>query len=64
MINKMDNKLVYDHLIYHDIDYFHVSIVNMIHVGNMNHNLMNSLAENSEMDMGFMFHNSQWPKPG
>ena len=34
MINKMDNKLLYDHLICHDTDYFHVSIVDMIHVGN------------------------------
>ena len=34
MINKMDNKLIYDHLICHDIDYFHVCIVDMIHVGN------------------------------
>ena len=33
-INKMDNKLLYDHLICHDVDYFHVSIVDMIHVGN------------------------------
>ena len=33
-INKMDNKLLYDHLICHNIDYFHVSIVDMIHVGN------------------------------
>ena len=33
-INKMVNKLLYDHLICHDIDYFHVSIVDMIHVGN------------------------------
>ena len=29
-INKMDNKLLYDHLICHSIDYFHVSIVDMI----------------------------------
>ena len=34
MINKMDNKLLYDHLICHDIDYFHLSIVDMIHVCN------------------------------
>ena len=25
-INKMDNELLYDHLICHDIDYFHVCI--------------------------------------
>ena len=33
-INKMDNKLLLDHLICHNIDCFHVSIVDMIHVGN------------------------------
>ena len=33
-INKMDIKLLYDHLICHSIDYFHVCIVDMIHVGN------------------------------
>ena len=30
----MDNKLLYDHLFCHDIDYFHVRIVDMIRVGN------------------------------
>ena len=33
-INMMDNKLLCDHLICHDMDYFHVCIVDMIHVGN------------------------------
>ena len=33
-INKMDNKLLYDHLISHYIDYFHVCIADMIHVSN------------------------------
>ena len=33
-INKMDNKLLYDHLISHNIDYFHVCIVDMTHVSN------------------------------
>ena len=33
-INKMDNNLLYDHLICHNIDYFHVSIVDMTQVGN------------------------------
>ena len=32
-INKMDNKLLYDHLICLDIDYFHVCNVHMIHIG-------------------------------
>ena len=52
-INEMDNKLLYDHLICHDIDYFHVSIVDMIHIGNnMNLNLMNTLAEKSANGFG------------
>ena len=33
-INKMDNKLIYDHLTCHNIDYSHVCIVDMIHIGN------------------------------
>ena len=33
-INKMDNKLLYDHLIFHNIDYFYACIVDVIHVGN------------------------------
>ena len=33
-INKMDNKLLNDNLILHDIDYFHVCIIYMIYVGN------------------------------
>ena len=32
-INKLDNELLFDHLICHNIDYFHVCIVDMIHVG-------------------------------
>ena len=32
-INKMDNKLLFDHLICHNIDYLHVCNVDMIHVG-------------------------------
>ena len=31
-INKMDNKLFNDPLIYHNIDYFQVCIVDLIHV--------------------------------
>ena len=42
-INKMDNKLLYDHLICYNIDYFHVSIVDMIHVGN------NTESQNEEI---------------
>ena len=33
-INKMDNKLVHYYLICHSIDYFHVWLDDMIHVGN------------------------------
>ena len=33
-INKMDNKLLYDNLICHNIDYFNVCIVDIIHVVN------------------------------
>ena len=32
--NKMDNKLLYDHLICHNTYYFHECILDMIHVGN------------------------------
>ena len=41
-INKMDNKLSYDHLMCHNIVYFHVCIVDMIRVGN---NTESQLAE-------------------
>ena len=33
-INKTENKLLCDHLICQHIVYFHVSIVDMIHIGN------------------------------
>ena len=47
-INKMDNKLLYDHLICHDIDYFHVSIVDMIHVGNNTGSQLDELLSRKE----------------
>ena len=47
-INKMDNKLLYDHLISHDIDYFHVSIVDMIHVGNNTDSQLDELLSRKE----------------
>ena len=47
-INKMDNKLLYDHLICLDIDYFHMSIVDMIHVGNNNESQLEKLLGRKE----------------
>ena len=47
-INKMVNKLLYDHLICHDIDYFHVSIVDMIHVGNNTESKLEELLSRKE----------------
>ena len=47
-INKMDNKLLYDHLICHNIDYFHVSIVDMIHVGNNTESQLEELLSRKE----------------
>ena len=57
-INKMDNKLQYDHLISHDIDYFHVCIVGMIHVGNNTESHLEELLSRKERkwiwDLGSM----------
>ena len=47
-INKMDNKLQYDHLICHDIEYFHVSVVDMIHVGNNTESQIDELISRKE----------------
>ena len=47
-INKMDNKLLYDHLICHYIDYLHVSIVDMIHVGNNTESQLDELLDRKE----------------
>ena len=47
-INKMDNKLLYDHLICHNIDYFHVIIVDMIHVGNNTESQLDELLSKKE----------------
>ena len=46
--NKMDNKLLYDHLICHNIDYFHVSIVDMIQVGNNTESQLDELLSRKE----------------
>ena len=51
-INKMDNKLLYDHLICHNIDYFHVCIVDMIHVGNNTESQLEVLLSRKEWDLG------------
>ena len=47
-INKMDNKLIYDYLISHYIDYFHVCIVDMIHVGNNTESQLEELLSRKE----------------
>ena len=47
-INKMDNKLLCDHLTYHNIDYFHVSIVDMIHIGNNTESQLDELLSRKE----------------
>ena len=44
----MDNKLLYDHLICHNIDYFHVSIVDMIQVGNNTESQLDELISRKE----------------
>ena len=53
---KMDIKLLYDHLICHIIDYFHVSIVDMIHVGyNTESQLEELLREKLAIGFGIYF---------
>ena len=47
-INKMDNKLLHDHLISHNIDYLHVCIVDMIHVGNNTESQLEELLGRKE----------------
>ena len=42
-INKMDSKVLYDHLIHLNMDYFQVCIVDVIHVGNDNENQLQEL---------------------
>ena len=44
----MDNKLQYDHLICNNIDYFHVSIVDMIQVGNNTESQLDELLSRKE----------------
>ena len=47
-INKMDKKLLCDHLICHNIDYFHVYIIDMIHVGNNTESQLEELLSRKE----------------
>ena len=47
-IYKMDNKLSYDHIICHDMDYFHVCIVDMIRVGNNTEPRLDELLSRKE----------------
>ena len=47
-INKMNNKLLYDHFICHYIDCFHVSIVDMIQVGNNTESQLDELHSRKE----------------
>ena len=47
-INKMDNKLLYDQLICHNIDYINVSIVDMIQVGNNTESQLDALLSRKE----------------
>ena len=56
----MDNTLLRDHLICHYIDYFHVSIVDMIHVGNNTESQLDELLSRTECkwiwELGSMTH--------
>ena len=47
-INKMDNKLLYDHLIYHNIDYIQVCTVGLIPVDNNNEHQVEELLRRKE----------------
>ena len=47
-INKMDSKLLYDHLNCHDIEYFHTCIVDMIHVDNNTESQLDELLRRTE----------------
>ena len=47
-INKMNKKLLCDRLICHNIDYFHVCIVDMIHVGNNTESQLEELLGRKE----------------
>ena len=44
----MDNELLNDYLICHDIDYFHVYIVDMIHIDNNTESQLEELLSRKE----------------
>ena len=47
-INKVDNKLLYDHLIYHNIHYIQVCIVDLVHIDNSNRQQVEELLYRKE----------------
>ncbi|KAJ8039742.1 hypothetical protein HOLleu_13841 [Holothuria leucospilota] len=47
-LSKMDNKLLYDHLIHHNLDYFHVYIVDYVHVANSSRQQLHQLLNRKE----------------
>ena len=47
-INKIDNKVLYDHLICHNIDYFHVCIVDLIRVEKNTEHQLEELVRRKE----------------
>ena len=47
-LNKMDYKLLYDHLILHKLDYFHVHIVDTLHVATTNRQQLHELLSRKE----------------
>lgn len=47
-LTKMDNKLLYDHLLYHNLDYFHVQIVDTLHVANSSRQQLHQLLNRKE----------------
>ena len=53
-LDRMDNKLLHDHLIHHNLDYFYVCIVKCIYVGSnyIENILINYQAEKNENRFG------------
>ena len=47
-IIKMNNKLLYDHLIHYGLDYFHVHIVDSVHVANNSRHYLHQLLNRKE----------------
>ena len=67
-IKKIDNKLLYDHLIYHSIDYFQVCTVDLIRVDNNTEHqleeLLNRIEHKLIWDLGSMTPHSLWQDAG